>query len=258
MSAFNHRDGRHLDINGARIYVEQQGDPQGPALLFLHGGLGDIETFNAIAPQLGKTYRLIGVDTRGQGKSTLGVLPLTYEQIQLDVSAVIQHLELGEVSIIGHSDGGIAALRLAAGNSVKIDRLVTIGAHWALDVNDQVYQMYSAITAQDWREMFPQDVERYQAQNPEPDFEKLMEAVRQLWLDTSEDGYPAARVGDIGARLLVVRGDGDTLVSRSNALELAERVAGARLLNMPFAEHSPHEERPEWLLSVLEVFLQAP
>ena len=38
MHTFNHRDGQHLDIDGARIYVEEQGNPGGPALLFLPGG----------------------------------------------------------------------------------------------------------------------------------------------------------------------------------------------------------------------------
>lgn len=44
MHTFNHRDGQHLDIDGARIYVEEQGNPDGPALLFLPGGFDQIET----------------------------------------------------------------------------------------------------------------------------------------------------------------------------------------------------------------------
>ena len=52
MHTFNHRDGQHLDIDGARIYVEEQGNPDGPALLLLPGGFDQIETWNLLAPGL--------------------------------------------------------------------------------------------------------------------------------------------------------------------------------------------------------------
>jgi len=257
MTVFNHQDGQHLQVDDARIYFEQQGKQDGPALILLHGGLGNMATFNSIAPHLGKTYRLIGIDSRGQGKSTLGTVPLTYKRIQQDVEALIRHLELTNVSLIGHSDGGIVALRLATHKTTPIDKLITIGAHWALKADDPTREMYAGITAADWREMFPDDVDRYQALNPEADFDRLMDAVRKLWLDNSDDGYPKESVRDITASLLVVRGDQDPLVSRTNAVELADRVPNAKLLNLPFADHSPHEERPQWLLPMLDAFLQA-
>ena len=72
MQAFNHQDGEYIEIDQASLYYEQQGNMEGPALVFLHGGFGDIETFNAITPRLSQTYRLIAIDSRGQGKSTLG------------------------------------------------------------------------------------------------------------------------------------------------------------------------------------------
>ena len=114
MHTFNHRDGQHLDIDGARIYVEEQGNPDGPALLFLPGGFDQIETWNLLAPGLAATHRLIGIDSRGHGCSTLGPQPLSYRRLEEDVKAVVQHLGLAHYGVIGHSDGGIVALRLAA------------------------------------------------------------------------------------------------------------------------------------------------
>ncbi|QLF94669.1 alpha/beta fold hydrolase [Pseudomonas sp. ABC1] len=256
MAVFNHQDGRHIEVDGAQLYMEQQGNPDGPVLVFLHGGVGDIETFNAITPHLAGQYRLIGIDTRGHGKSTLGTAPLSYARIQRDVQAVLHSLGVPRFTLIGHSDGGIAALRLAAARAPGLDRFVTIGAHWALPKDDPTRALYQGITAADWREMFPHSYNSYQALNPAPDFEALVAAVRDLWLDTGPDGYPAESVRDIEACLLAVRGDEDPLVSRSNALELVERVPGAALLNIPFTDHSPHEDRPQWLLAPLLHFLQ--
>ncbi|WP_199174633.1 alpha/beta fold hydrolase [Stenotrophomonas maltophilia] len=254
MPSFNHQDGRHVEIDGANIYYEVQGNPDGPALVFLHGGFGNIETFNAVAPHLGDNYRLIGIDSRGQGKSTLGTLPLTYRRIEQDVAAVLAHLAIERCNVIGHSDGGIAALRLAATDTVKIDRLVTIGAHWTLAADDPTRAIYEGVTAASWQEMFPQSFDSYQAQNPEPDFEKLASALVAMWLASDSDGYPGEPIRKVACDLLVIRGDEDPLVSREHAVELADRVQGARLANLPFAGHSPHEEKPAWVLSLLDAF----
>ncbi len=255
MTTFNHQDGELIEIDHASLYYEQQGNMEGPALVFLHGGFGDIETFNAITPRLGRTYRLIGIDSRGQGKSTLGPSRLTYKRLQQDVEAVVRYLGIEHCSIIGHSDGGIAALRIAAANTLRIDKLVTIGAHWALKADDPTRSMYAEVTAESWCEMFPHSYDRYQSLNPAPDFERLTVALQYLWLDSGEDGYPNEAVRNITADLLVVRGDEDMLVSRTNAVELADRVPNATFLNIPFADHSSQEDRPEWLIPVLEAFL---
>lgn len=256
MTTFNHQDGQHIEIDGARIYVEQQGNPGGPALLLLHGGFSDIETFNAITPRLAPVYRLIGIDSRGQGKSTLGKQPLTYRRIQQDAEAVARHLGLGRIGLIGHSDGGIAALRLAAAKTLNIDRVTVIGAHWALPPDDPTREMYAGITAEAWREMFPHSYDRYMTLNPEPDFERLATAVRTLWLDDGPDGYPVETVREIVASLLVIRGDEDQLVSRENSIALADRVDNARLLNLSYADHALHEDRADWLWPTLEHFLR--
>ena len=128
MRNFDHNSGEYLDVDGARIYYEVTGNENSPALLVLHGGFGNLEDFNSILPKLNKEFKVIGVDSRGQGKSTLGEQALTYEQIQKDVERVLAHLDIETVSIIGFSDGGITAYRLASLTSLNIEKLVTIGS----------------------------------------------------------------------------------------------------------------------------------
>jgi len=98
---FDHNSGKHLEIDGARIYYEVTGDEKSPALLVLHGGFGNLESFNAILPDLDKEFRVIGIDSRGQGKSTLGEQALSYERIQKDVVRILAHLNIDTLSIIG-------------------------------------------------------------------------------------------------------------------------------------------------------------
>ncbi len=75
-----------MQTDGANIYYEVTGNENSPALLVLHGGFGNLEDFNIVLPELESEFKVIGVDSRGQGKSTLGKQALSYEQIQKDVA----------------------------------------------------------------------------------------------------------------------------------------------------------------------------
>ena len=59
MINFDHHSGKHLEIDGARIYVETIGNPSNPVLLVLHGGFGNIEDFDTVIPELEKEYRIV-------------------------------------------------------------------------------------------------------------------------------------------------------------------------------------------------------
>jgi len=256
MSRFNHRDGRSIAIGDAAIYCEERGNASGAPIVFLHGGLGNIEDFNALVPTLGKTYRCIGIDSRGQGKSTLGSEALTYARLQRDVEHICGVLRIDAPMFIGHSDGGIVALRIAAAGAVRPSKVVTLGAHWTLGPDDPTRGIYTGVTPEGWLGMFPEGVAAYRGLNPAPDFEKLVPAVRGMWLDAGEEGYPGESIRDIDCPVLVVRGDDDMLVSRAHAVELADRVLGAKLMNIPFAGHCAHQEQPEIVLWALRHFME--
>lgn len=103
--------------------------------------------------------------------------------------------------------------------------------------------------------MFAAQIERYETENPAPDFARLFEATKAMWLDKGADAYPGEMIRDITAPLLVVHGDEDFLVSRRQAFELADLVEGARLLNLPFASHTVLEDSPMDVLPALMRFI---
>jgi pimeloyl-ACP methyl ester carboxylesterase len=79
---FDHKSGEYLTRNGTIIYYKETGKKDGPTLLLLHGVFGDIENFNTIIPGLSDNFRIIGIDSRGHGKSTRDNKELTYELLQ--------------------------------------------------------------------------------------------------------------------------------------------------------------------------------
>lgn len=258
MSRFTHCSGQYLQIGDARLYFEVVGDPAGKPLVLLHGGLGTLTDFNAILDKLPKQFHFIGIDFRGHGKSTLGSAPLTYRQYQEDVERILDHLGVRSCALLGFSDGGIVAYRIAAKTPAKIEALVTIGAEWKLEADGPVFEMLDGLTADMWIEMFPDSVEYYKAVNPAPDFDALVKAVAALWTDQTTTGYPDAEIVGITAPSLIVRGDGDHLFSLNEAVELCERIEGASFFNVPFAGHEVHKDAPELFLAVVNSFLLQP
>jgi len=121
------------------FYYETYGS--GEPLLLIHGNGGSIRDF---APQIGEFaqhYRVIVMDSRGQGKSELGTEHLTYEQMAEDSNALLEQLKLDHVKVLGCSDGGIIGLLLAIHHADKVGMLAVAGANinpegaqqWALD-----------------------------------------------------------------------------------------------------------------------------
>src|SRR3954447_4936558 len=56
------------EIDGAPIWYEEHGDPDGPPLVALHGGVLTFEgSFGDVLPWLTPGRRVIGVELQGQG-----------------------------------------------------------------------------------------------------------------------------------------------------------------------------------------------
>ena len=81
------------------------------------------------------------MDSRGQGKSELGTVALSYEQMAEDSNALLEHLALKRVKVLGWSDGGIIGLLLTIRHPDKVAMLAVMGANlrpdaaypWAVD-----------------------------------------------------------------------------------------------------------------------------
>lgn len=255
VKAFDHVSGRHLSVAGARLYFECQGDPRDPPLVLLHGGMGSLADFDAVLPLLDRAYYLVGIDSRGHGRSTLGAAGLGYGLLQSDVEQVLGHLKLARYSVMGFSDGGIVALRMAAERTSRIDRLVVIGTDWFLEKGEPVRERLASVTAEGWERKFPGSRATYEALNPEPDFGALVKAAVAMWVETGPCNYPGQAICRIDCPLLVVRGEDDPLTSKDKARALVDAVPKAEFLNIPSAAHVAQADQPESLMAGVNRFL---
>ncbi|GAB6097037.1 alpha/beta fold hydrolase [Desulfatiferula olefinivorans] len=254
-STFSHTTGRLVVSADAEIYVEEIGISDGPVLIMLHGGFGTIEDFNTIAPILSRHFRLIGIDSRGHGRSNLGSAALSYKTLTDDLMAVINDLDLQTFNLFGFSDGGVVAYRYAAGKDNRLQKAVTVGASWEMNENEPCWEMISGMTGEAWKGMFPESYDTYMRLNPEPDFDTFSRNVVTMWTDLSADGHPDKSVRDIASDMLVIRGDNDFLTNLESMARLKSMNEKVNFLNVPFAEHVAFDDSPEIVLRAMGKFL---
>src|SRR5919197_2051643 len=119
----------YVPANGVNYYYEIHG--RGQPLLLLHGGLGSVDMFRPILPQLTKERQVIAVDLHGHGRTALGDRPISLIAIGDDLAAVLQKLGYDSVDVLGYSYGAGAAFRLAVQHPNLVRRLVVVSAPYA-------------------------------------------------------------------------------------------------------------------------------
>lgn len=95
----------------------------GPAVVLLHAGVGDRRLWDAQAEALAERYRVVRPDARGFGETPLPGRPFSYVE---DVRALIDHLGLGPVALVGNSFGGKIAIDFALTHPDLVKALVLV------------------------------------------------------------------------------------------------------------------------------------
>ncbi len=103
---------------------------EGYPLILLHGNGEDSGHFRHQLDFFStKGYRVIAIDTRGQGESPRGTAPFTYEQFANDLESFMDEHGLFRADILGFSDGAITALLFALTRPERVTKLILNGAN---------------------------------------------------------------------------------------------------------------------------------
>lgn len=100
-----------IQFRNTDIHFSEQGD--GDTLVLLHGFLEDSTAFAPVQESLSEHFRTILIDLPGHGKSgTIGYVH-SMDDMADAVEAVLQHLEINQCVMVGHSMGGYVTLSFA-------------------------------------------------------------------------------------------------------------------------------------------------
>jgi non-heme chloroperoxidase len=89
--------------DGLQLYYEERG--QGPVLLFVHGMWGTCRFFHKQLEDLSNDFRVIALDLRGHGRSSMNLEQQTVPAYARDLRSFIQKLGLREFLGVGWSMG---------------------------------------------------------------------------------------------------------------------------------------------------------
>ncbi|WP_082580148.1 alpha/beta fold hydrolase [Pelomonas sp. Root1444] len=126
-----HSRAGHEAIRGVDYHYEIHGD--GPPLLVLHGGLGDLRMMAPLVPLLARQRQVILVDLQGHGRTPLGERPLSRQAMADDMAELLTRLGVQQADAMGYSLGGWVALRLAVQHPRQVRRLVLVSTPFAND-----------------------------------------------------------------------------------------------------------------------------
>jgi len=126
-----------VDAHGVLIYYKALG--QGQPLLIVHGGPGaSHDYFLPYLLPLARTNRLIFIDERGSGRSQK--LEDTSAYMVEDVEDVRQVLDLGKISLLGHSFGGVLAQAYALKYPDNLSHLVLCSTFHSTSKMNEVFK----------------------------------------------------------------------------------------------------------------------
>ena len=117
-------DARFLDVLGLRTRYVVRGS--GPPVLVLHGWGASIEAVHPILSGLSPVATVYALDLPGFGQTDPPPVPWGVEQYQELVAAFMDALAIDRPAIVGHSNGGRIAIRMASTEPSRASRLVLV------------------------------------------------------------------------------------------------------------------------------------
>ncbi|CAG0935307.1 Non-heme chloroperoxidase [Thermoflexales bacterium] len=97
-----------VTVNGIDLFYLDTRTP-GDTIVCLHGRWGRGETWVDLMHHYGEKYRIIAPDQRGHGLSGRPVSKYTADEMAADIIALLNHLDLESIILVGHSMGAYIA-----------------------------------------------------------------------------------------------------------------------------------------------------
>jgi len=276
MSAITTRDVRVKDVS---FHLSTSGDPSSRPVLWLHGsgpGVTALTNWQGALEELSGDFYNIAPDIIGFGDSThpdpppQGIAAFTALRVQTLV-ALLDHLGLDQVDIVGNSMGGIVGLCLALAHPQRVRRIVLMGPGGApLPPTPALLSLilfYDNPTVEVMRQLltnFVADPAVFDGQLDQIAAERIPRATRpevershRATFAPVGDALPIndAAVATITQPVLLIHGDTDRIIPLDASTWYAEHLPNARLEVIANAGHWLQIEHPDTFCHLIREFL---
>lgn len=240
---------------GLRLsYLDAGGN--GRPLIALHAHWMEGQTYAPLAAALAPGWRVIAPDQRGHGESDHAP-SYTRADYLGDLGALIAHLELRDVVLLGNSLGGVNAYQYAARHPVRALIVEDIGAvvnssqEFALawkgtyPTREALEEKIGPRLAPTLRESMRETAQGWTLAFSPDDMVKSQNALNgEHWRDWTASRCPA----------LLVRGADSRITERHHFEEMVRRRPNTELVELP-AGHTVHVDAPAAFVAAVQAFL---
>ena len=226
------------------LYYEVYG--AGEPLLLVHGNGGSIADLGAQIAHFRQRYLVIAMDSRDQGRSGDSPDKLTYEKMTDDLAALLDHLKVGPVNVLGFSDGGIEALLLGIRHPAQVKKIAAMSANLNPSADALRPELIAVVTSMIAALSVVGD------DTPEGRRELKVTAMM-----LEEPHIPMEALEGITAPTLIMASDHD-LIRDEHTVEIYHHLANGELAIFPNATHMVPFDDPATFNATVERFFATP
>jgi pimeloyl-ACP methyl ester carboxylesterase len=241
-----------VQLRGRRVRYVDGGARTLPAVVLLHGIGRDHAQWLPLASSLARHRRVVALDLPGFGMSEPLRSAMRWEELADTVLDLVALLELGRVTLIGHSMGAAISIAAAADRPEFVERLVLIAPSCyraTRSFEDRLMATPILGPTLFRRVVGPTVLRRHVGfdARPSPHAWTMIDA-------TTSPTTIEARVPRVRAPSLVIWGRDDRIVPWTHGTRLARELGAARLEILDCA-HFPEEELPTVVDALIREFL---
>ena len=241
-------------LKDVRIQYDLAGPADAPVLVFSNSLGETLSMWDPQTPVFQKQFRVLRYDTRGHGQSSVTPGPYTIEQLARDVLALLDELHIDRVYFCGLSMGGQTGMWLALNAADRFHKLVLSNTAAKIGTPEIWNPRIEAVRKGGMKSISTGVMERwfsaeYRAKSP-----GVVASTKLTFEGANPEGYAAncAAIRDFDARAaisairiptLVIAGSHDVATTPAEGRYLADRIAGARYVELNAAHLSNIENR---------------
>lgn len=234
-------------VNGIQMYYAVYG--AGPPILMIHGGLGYAEIWSNQVADLSRDHTVIVADSRGHGRSTRTAAPFGYDLMASDYLALLDHLGIRKVALVGWSDGGIIGLDIAMHHPERLTKLFAQAANTRTSgvkpdvLENPTFAAYVARAGAVYRRI-----------SPTPDqYDDFVGQISAMW--DSQPNWSDEDLKKITVPIAIVLGDHDEAITRGHTEYMARTIPGAKLIILKDVSHFAMLQDPAGYTRAIRAFL---
>ena len=245
----------HIDVPGTGTVPLRLGErDRTQPFLLLHGGAGpaSVAAFADLMASRQHTRVLVPTHPGFNGTARPDTVATVGDLARLYV-ALLERLDLWDVTVIGNSLGGWIAAEVALLGSPRVSGAILVDAVGA-DVAGQPVTDIRGLTPPELTALSFHDPTRWApiAGGPSPAMVAAnLQALFTYGGNTMTDPTLLERLGHLDLPVHVIWGESDGIVPPANGRALAAAIPDAQFTLVPRAGHLPQVEAPEELLGIL-------